>query len=75
MYGDCIIREKVKRKKEEDARVKGGFRDKIQSFGGNIWWTIRLYTKYTLTPVIRILPSLFFRVLLYWIILSYLSDL
>ena len=75
VYSDCISRDNAKRKNDEDDSVERGICEKIQLFGGNIWWMIRLHTKYTLAPILRITGSFFFRVLTYWIILSYLSSL
>ena len=74
VYEDLISREKAKRTKLSENRQENGLCTKIQTGFQDVFWTIKLHGKFRLAPILKIFPSLLFRVLSYSIILSYMSN-
>ena len=75
VYQDLIVKEKAKQMNVSDDPEELGTFEKIQKRFKDVFWSIRLHLRFTVAPIVKISPSLFFRVLSYWVILSYLSDL
>ena len=47
---------------------------RLTNFAGSAWWKLGLFTKYTVAPILDKFPSWSFRLLAYWIILTYLME-
>ena len=72
------VRKKTERwKKRWKKDGTGGFCgavDKFRSFWKDIYWKIRLFTKYKICPGLQLTPALLFRLSAYFFILSYLAE-
>ena len=79
IFSDCIKKEskqrnESKKKANGNHATEDGLISKMKSFFGELFFKMRLHTKYTLAPIIKVLPGLLFRVFTYCILLSYLSN-
>ena len=75
LYDDFIVREKTSRKNARADTEESGTCKAIQTFFEDVFWNLRLHAKFTLTPILKLSPGLFFRILSYSVIFSYMSDL
>ena len=79
IYSNRIKKHIAMRKKEEKDKnpFEMHYKNKESSLSnirkslGNAWWTLGLYTKYIVAPILDKFPSWSFRLLAYWIILTY----
>ena len=60
-------------KAEHDENQKSSL-VRLTNFAGSAWWKLGLFTKYTVAPILDKFPSWSFRLLAYWIILTYLME-
>ena len=81
VYSDRITREGAERKqaKEERSSNRGRNRDEgcfatLKGFSDDALFATKLHVKYTLAPILKVLPSVLFRVFAYCLIVSYSSD-
>ena len=75
IYANFIVREKASRRNVDNDTEDSGTCKAIQRFCEDLFWTCRLHVKFTVSPIVKLSPGLFFRILSYGVILSYLSDL
>ena len=75
IYANFIVREKANRRNVNNDTEESGACKAIQRFCEDVFWTCRLHAKFTLAPIVKLSPGLFFRILSYGVIFSYLSDL
>ena len=71
----------VRQKEEKDRNPKAEHDEnqksslvRLTNFAGSAWWKLGLFTKYTVAPILDKFPSWSFRLLAYWIILTYLME-
>ena len=81
VYSDRIRREQTERKHAKDGLNKNRARSKDEgvfpkfiSVCYDALFTTKLHVKYTLAPILKVLPSFLFRLFAYSLIVSYSSD-